>query len=98
MDRSLFTFVCDYAGGTYVSQTYATSEIEAVNWWIDNLKSEKFIPKISTVIAEKFRAAVETGDDADFYLASLNGLKNVWQFGDTFFDAYLYTTVIKTKE
>ncbi len=98
MDRSLFTFVCDYAGGTYVSQTHATSEVEAVNWWIENLKREKFIPKISTVIAEKLRAAVETGDDADFHLASLNGLKNVWQFGDTFFDAHLDTTVIKTEE
>jgi hypothetical protein len=95
---SLFTFICEYAGGTYVSQTHAASEIEAVDWWIENLKCEKFIPKVSTVIAEKFRQAVDGEDTVEFYLAPLNGLKNTWQFGDTFFDSELYTTVVKTEQ
>jgi hypothetical protein len=95
---SLFTFVCEYAGGTYVSQTLAASESDAVNWWIENLKSEKFIPKISTVIAEQLRQSVESEQELEFYLAPLTGLNNVWQFGATFIDNSLYTTVIKTVE
>ena len=98
MDRSLFTFVCDYAGGTYVSQTLAASEAGAVSWWIENLKNEKFIPKVSTVIAEQLRHSVDGEQGLEFYLAPLTGLKNVWQFSDTFFDSGLYTTVIKTAE
>jgi len=97
-DLALFTFVCEYAGGTYVSQTHAASEIEAANWWIENLKREKFIPKVSTVIAEKLRIAVDSGEEQEFYLATLAGLKNAWQFGDIFSDVPLYTTVVKTEQ
>ena len=96
MAVSLFTFVCEYAGGTYVFQTLAASETDAVSWWIDNLRNEKFIPKVSTVIAELLRQSVDEEQDLEFYLAPLDDLKNVWQFGDTFFDNGLYTTVIKT--
>ena len=98
MQLPLFTFVCDYAGGTYVSQTRAASETKAVDWWIENLKIEKFIPKVSTVIAENLRQAVESSNDLEFYLAPLDGLKDVWQFSDEFFDAYLYTTIVKSSD
>ena len=92
----LFTFVCEYAGGTYVSQAHAGSELDAVNWWIENLKKEKFIPGVSTVIAEQLRQSIEGEQAVEFYLEPLHDLKNVWQFGDTFLDAQLYTTVVKT--
>jgi hypothetical protein len=62
------------------------------------LKGEKFIPKVSTVIAQQLRRSVKGEDELEFYLAPLTGLKNAWQFGATFFDNNLYTTVIKTVE
>ena len=96
--QALYTFVCEYSGGTYVSQTRALSEMDATNWWIGNLRTEKFIPRMSTVIAEKLRQSVDGDDDNEFYLAPLTGLTNVWQFNGTFSDEQLYVTVVVTAD
>ena len=67
----LYTFLLDYAGGTYVSQIEAASEQAAFRDWISNLKSEQLADTVSDEIALAFDANADGP-------VSLNGLAGVW--------------------
>ena len=72
---SLYTIVCDFAGGTYCSQLHAESEREAVLLWSELLAAEKYIKRRSAIVARNVL------DDLNYFEpVALRGLVNIWQF------------------
>ncbi|WP_067677856.1 hypothetical protein [Tsuneonella dongtanensis] len=71
----LYSIVCDYAGGTFVSQVQATDENDAVAKWAEALPSERPLGNASEQIA---KAAL-----ADRELVPLDGLIGVWCWTET---------------
>ena len=68
----LYTFVMDYAGGTYVSQVKATSPKSAVKRWASELPVDE-IDKFGS--ASKARLIKDVDDEVPIMIA---GLSNVW--------------------
>ena len=68
-----YTIVCEFRGGTYVSQVTGDDVNEAVRLWADYLAHEKPIPQASTYLARSVAANLD-----DTPPASLNGLSGVW--------------------
>ena len=75
MAQRSFTVVCDYDGGTYVSQYRGAGPADVVRQWSIMLRAEKPIPRSSTDVADH---AVR-GLDQGMLPTSLTGLSNVWQ-------------------
>ena len=71
-----YTIVCEFRGGTYISQVRATDEIAAVRVWEEKVGRERPIPRSSSHVA-----AAVLRDLQQFGLSSLTGLENVWCFG-----------------
>jgi hypothetical protein len=71
MTLNLFTFVCEYDGGTYTSQVRAHDQIHALNTWAALLRDEQPIEGMSNLLA---KAAGSTPDEP----AALTGVKGVW--------------------
>jgi hypothetical protein len=70
-----FTIVCEFDGGTYVSQVEAADQVEAVRRWAVNIRIEKPIPGATAYVA---KAVLREMDQ--YGLAALDGLKGVWCF------------------
>jgi hypothetical protein len=67
---TLFTFILDHAGGTYVSQLIAPDQDKALQSWIERLDNDE-IEGISKSVRPAFR---ETGAN----LVEVDGLTGVW--------------------
>lgn len=76
MMPTLFTIVCEFDGGTYVSQVEACDQVEAVRAWADKLSLEKPIPRVTNHVV---RNVLRDLDD-ELGLVALDGLKGVWCF------------------
>lgn len=76
MTGSLYTVVCQFRGGIYVSQFRAADEIETVRAWAEMLKRDRPIARVSYAIARNALA------DLDLYRdmppTALEGLSDVW--------------------
>lgn len=75
MTNHTFTVICDYDGGTYVSQFAARDAAHIAEQWAAMLRSEKPIPCSSVHIAESVVCDLGEG----FGPVALDGLMNVWQ-------------------
>jgi hypothetical protein len=69
---ALYTMLLDYAGGTYVSQSDADNEREALFEWVRRLRSERIADGISDEMADAFQGATHSN------LAALGGVVGVW--------------------
>ncbi len=76
MSANHYTIVCEFRGGTYVSQVQATDEIAAVRVWADKVSKERPIPRSSSYVATAVLHHLH-----EYGLSALTGLKNVWCFG-----------------
>ena len=68
----LYTFVTDFAGGTYVSQCSAEDHMEAYKDWLDQLLLEEICSGVSLQVAQAF-----AGSSVHDFVA-VDGLVNVW--------------------
>jgi hypothetical protein len=68
-----YTVVCEFRGGTYVSQVAGGDVRDAVSAWIDYLAREKPIPHFSEHLARS--VAVNLDDTPP---VPLDGLSGVW--------------------
>ena len=73
MSDRLFTIVCDFRGGTYVSQVRASDERDAVREWTQMLVRERPIKRASTYLAKS--VTKWTTDDPP---VATEGLSGVW--------------------
>ena len=67
----LYTILLDYAGGTYVAQTRATSEQAAVRNWLERLSLDLIAGAVSHEVASAFQ------EDQDVPVP-LDGLASAW--------------------
>ena len=89
---TLFTTVCDFDGGTYVSQQLeAKDAVEAIQLWSKALQRDEFIPKQSIEIAKLF----EKDARGEFPPVALAGLLDVWQSSVTIDDKHCTVTLIR---
>lgn len=71
--RKRFTFILEYAGGTYLAQIIARDLSDAFKHWYDHL-TQNAIPENGTEIANGFlRSAVDEGG-----AIQITGLHGVW--------------------
>jgi hypothetical protein len=73
MTHCRYTIVCEFRGGTYVSQVIAGDLFEAVRAWTDYLARDRPIPRSSTYLAKT--VAAQTREVAP---TALKGLSGVW--------------------
>jgi uncharacterized protein involved in tellurium resistance len=70
-----FTIVCDFDGGTYVSQLESLDAVGVAREWSAMIRAERPIPRTSTKIADNVVIDLDNGT----LPSALDGLKNVWQ-------------------
>lgn len=76
MSGRLHSVICEFRGGTYVSQHLAADEIDAVRLWSAMLAREKPIPRASAHLATNaLRTLAE-----DLRPTPLDGLSGIWCF------------------
>ena len=85
----VFTVVCDYDGGTYVSQYSGRDAVGVARQWSDMLRTERPIPRSSGHIANRVVRDLDEGE----LPVSLTGLSNVWQIGGIV-GGHFYTATI----
>jgi len=70
-----FTIICDFDGGTYVSQLESLDVVGVAREWSAMIRTERPIPRSSTKIADNVVIDLDNG----MLPSALDGLKNVWQ-------------------
>ena len=91
-DKNLYTFLLDYAGGTYVSQYAGSSHTKAFERWLvaEPVKLER---RLRVRLAKKLaREHAEVGDPP----APLDGLQNVWCWTASLTRGLALVTVVMT--
>jgi hypothetical protein len=73
MAMQKFTVVCEFRGGTYVSQVTGNDVQEAVKSWVAYLKQNQPIPNSSVELAQAVNANL-----SDTPPVLLDGLSGVW--------------------
>jgi hypothetical protein len=86
-----FTIVCDFRGGTYVSQVRAVDEVCAVREWAHYLRSEKPILRVSGHLAKQVEADLD-----DFPPVALQGLNGVWCIGAICGRSYMSANIVES--
>jgi hypothetical protein len=92
MPNHTFTVVCDYDGGTYVSQFEACDAAHVAEQWAAMICSQKPIPRSSAHIAN--RVVRDLGEG--FGPVALHGLTNVWQMGAQVGRAFYTATIVQS--
>jgi hypothetical protein len=90
---SLYTFIMDYLGGTYVSQVRAHNENEAMILWAEKLETDE----IKGLTHDDKAIIIENGLDDDEAVL-LTGLENVWCFDIRTKGGFALINFIKTQQ
>lgn len=91
MPERLFTVVCEFRGGTYISQVRATDERDAVRAWTEMLVRERPIKRVSANLAKSVAART-----ADYPPVALDGLTGVWCFTGSCGGDFMLADIIET--
>lgn len=91
MTAHRYTIVCEYRGGTYVSQVVGDDVCEAVRLWTDYLLREEPIPRCSTLLARSVASSLD--DDPP---VSLDGLSGVWSISGTYGGNFMLANVVES--
>jgi len=89
MELDLFTVVCEYHGGTYISQVRGRDEQQAMTEWAALLRGERPIEGASDRIA---RAVTESENTP----VPLTGLNGVWCWTATVENEFVLTNIIRS--
>lgn len=87
----LFTIVCDFRGGTYVSQVRAPDEQGAVKAWAELLRTERPIKRYSTYLAKNI-VNLEAGTEP----IALEGFEGVWRIAAVCGDHLMMAEIVET--
>ena len=88
----LYTFILDYQGGTYLSQTAAPSPEHAISNWAKSFDTAT-VPGFSPEMKEGLIQA--TSEDR---LTTVKGISNTWCMGCTIKDRLIPIHIVKTDE
>lgn len=90
---SLFTFIIDYKGGTYISQVEDEISLQnACNKWIEQLN-----PNDIYGFGEKSKSLLKK-DLSEAQIMAINGVDNVWCFISSIRKTLLLVNIVKTAE
>ena len=92
MAIQMFTVICDFNGGTYVSQFEGDNPERIARQWAPMMQSERPIPRSSTHIAKNLIRDLHDG----FLPSPLDGLTNVWQSGTKVGRDYFTVTFVRS--
>lgn len=92
MPNHTFTVICDYDGGTYVSQFEACCAAHVAEQWAAMILYQRPIPRSSAHIANRVARDLGKG----FGPAALHGLTNVWQMGAQVDQAFYTATIVQS--
>ena len=84
-----FTIICDYKGGTYISQVQAGNAAQSMTAWAEFLRRERPVPDASELIAQ---AAQENPTD----IVPLDGLIGAWCWTGTADKDLILAHIIQT--
>ena len=88
---SLYTIILEFGGGTYVSQTSASSKESALSSWCKTIRTDKDFGPDSCRLAEEIEHEANAAR-----LALLDGLESAWSFTTVLNDRLILGHVIKT--
>ncbi len=91
MSDRFFTFVCDFRGGTYISQVRATDERDAVRAWTEMLVRERPIKRVSVYIAKSVATWLPNVPPVP-----LEGLSGAWCFTGSCGGNFVLVNIIET--
>ncbi|MDR2037858.1 MAG: hypothetical protein LBQ60_08040 [Bacteroidales bacterium] len=84
-----YTFITEYRGGTYISQYKASSLIEVLRLWANNLDKKIF------TLNKKEKILFEI-ENPDFFPMPISGIDNVWCGAYLSGSFFLLVNIIKT--
>jgi len=93
MASILYTFICEYDGGTYLSQALASNQHSALMNWARDFSVEEIPRDISLEIA---RSALEVLDANEFDITPINGLVGVWCWTTVVADELAHLTIVQS--
>jgi hypothetical protein len=73
MTDGLYTIICEFRNGTYISQARASGVGEAVQVWAEIVQTDRPIPRASAHVARNVLNALREGEPV-----ALDGLERVW--------------------
>lgn len=91
MTLRLFTFVCEFRRGTYVSQVLALDQRDAATLWTEKLRLERPFGRASVYLAK----SVESGL-LDFPPVALSGVSGVWCITGSCAGDFMLAEIIET--
>ncbi|WP_353204748.1 hypothetical protein [Sphingomonas sp.] len=94
-ENALFTAICDFRGGTYVSQVAAKDIEQAVRAWADHIEQSQDIPDASTAIARDARFHL---DELDIQPTAISSLSNVWCISGLADDGPVLVNFVRTAQ
>ncbi len=85
--------ICEFRGGTYISQVSATDEQAAIAEWCSKIAADTPIPDASLIVAKAFDEiyGVEVP-------VPLDGLRNVWCASASCADNMAFLNIVMTHE
>lgn len=89
MPQTLFTLVCEFAGGTYVSQLHAVDERQVIRDWASYLRVEQPMGTASTGIAACAQSDAEPP-------VPVTGLSGVWCWSELVEDEAVLVNIVRS--
>ena len=89
MPQSLFTLVCEFVGGTYISQFQAADERQAIRDWASYLMVEQPMGAASTGIAACAQGDAEPP-------VAVTGLTGVWCWSELVEDDPVLVNIVRS--
>lgn len=89
----LFTMICGFRGGTYISQVFAKDEHAALGEWCARIAADAPIPDASLIVAKAFDEFYD-----DRAPVPLDGLRNAWCASVVYEDDMALLNIVMTHE
>lgn len=89
MQLERFTMVCDFRGGTYISQVTAHDPRDAIAVWAALLRRDRPLEEASVLVAQ----AVDANPDD---IVPLSGLTGAWCWSEVVDSALVLVNIIKS--
>ena len=93
MTPTLYTLICEYDGGSYLSQTHASDQHSALANWAGAFAAEGISSDVSSKIAE---SAFEVRDANETDITPVDGLVGVWCWTTVVADELVLLTIVRS--
>jgi hypothetical protein len=97
--NSLFTYICEFRGGTYTTQVQSSNLKSSIKDWIEKIKDEQEqIDQLGSKTIEEIQGQLLKKKKLDENPIILNGLVNVWYLSISTKQGFGSINIIKTEK